>query len=120
MERHRSQDAPERVRMFGSKGKRYGIWNRQRRCWEYDICEDTPMLAEARFLFTLGTQFDTDRFVVKELPPDVLPKSSEASLIIQRKDMEIRKLKQRIAQLLRQGNDSGNSDQEPEIQFYDR
>ena len=31
----------------GVPGKKYGIWNGMAKCFQFNICEDTPMLAEA-------------------------------------------------------------------------
>ncbi|MFQ8760624.1 MAG: hypothetical protein ACLSAF_15520 [Intestinimonas sp.] len=31
----------------GQPGQKYGIWNAMAKCWQFGICEDTPMLAAA-------------------------------------------------------------------------
>ena len=32
----------------GRNGRKYGIWNTSKKCFQFGIAEDTPMLAEAR------------------------------------------------------------------------
>lgn len=41
--------------MFGVRGEQYGIWNAIRKCWQFGICEDTPMLAVSRLFQKSGT-----------------------------------------------------------------
>ena len=38
----------------GVPGAKYGIWNASRKEWQFGICEDTPMLAEARLFQKIG------------------------------------------------------------------
>ena len=38
----------------GVPGKKYGIWNGMAKCFQFNICEDTPMLAEARLYQKIG------------------------------------------------------------------
>lgn len=38
----------------GIPGKKYGIWNAVKGGWEHDVCEDTPMLANARLYQKIG------------------------------------------------------------------
>lgn len=38
----------------GKRGAKYGIWNREKAVWQFDICEDTPFLAEARLHQKIG------------------------------------------------------------------
>lgn len=52
----------------GSPGKKYGVWNNQRKEFQFGICEDTPMLAEARLFQKIGDDARKWRFEVKELP----------------------------------------------------
>lgn len=35
-------------KMHGKPGTKYGIYNKQAKKFQFGICEDTPMLAEAR------------------------------------------------------------------------
>ena len=52
----------------GVQGKKYGIWNSVRKCFQFDICEDTPMLAVARLYQKLGDDARKYRFEPRELP----------------------------------------------------
>ena len=38
----------------GLPGKKWGIWNLAKKEWQFGICEDTPMLAEARLFQKIG------------------------------------------------------------------
>lgn len=52
----------------GEKGAKYGIWNCVQRCWQFGICEDTPMLAEARLFQKIGDDARKWRFEARRLP----------------------------------------------------
>ena len=52
----------------GVQGKKYGIWNGVRKCFQFNICEDTPMLAVARLYQKLGDDAKKYRFEPRELP----------------------------------------------------
>lgn len=52
----------------GVQGKKYGIWNSMRKCFQFGICEDTPMLAVARLYQKLGDDAKKYRFEPRELP----------------------------------------------------
>lgn len=52
----------------GVQGKKYGIWNSVRKCFQFNICEDTPMLAVARLYQKLGDDAKKYRFEPRELP----------------------------------------------------
>lgn len=47
---------------LGKPGEKYGIWNTQRKCWQFGICEDTPMLAVARLFQKIGEDARKWRF----------------------------------------------------------
>ena len=47
---------------LGVPGVKYGIWNTVRKCWQFGICEDTPMLAEARLFQKIGDDARKWRF----------------------------------------------------------
>ena len=49
-------------------GKRWGIWNRVKREFQFGIDEPSPMLAMARLAYKIGYDSMKDRFEVKELP----------------------------------------------------
>ena len=40
--------------IYGCEGEKYGVWNSVRREFQFGICEDTPMLAEARLFQRIG------------------------------------------------------------------
>ena len=57
----------------GVPGKKYGIWNGMAKCFQFNICEDTPMLAEARLYQKIGDDARKYRFEPRMLP-DSKPK----------------------------------------------
>ena len=57
----------------GVPGKKYGIWNGMAKCFQFNICEDTPMLAEARLYQKIGDDARKYRFEPRMLP-DPKPK----------------------------------------------
>lgn len=52
----------------GRAGRKYGIWNTTRKCFQFGICEDTPMLAEARLFQKIGKDAYKWRFEARALP----------------------------------------------------
>ena len=56
---------------YGVPGKKYGIWNVQRKSFQFGICEDTPMLAEARLFQKIGDNARKWRFEPRMLPEEV-------------------------------------------------
>lgn len=52
----------------GRKGRKYGIWNGARKCFQFHICEDTPYLAEARLFQKIGKDAYKWRFEARALP----------------------------------------------------
>jgi len=52
----------------GIPGKKWGIWNTVRKEFQFGICEDTPMLAEARLYQKLGDDARKYRFEPRQLP----------------------------------------------------
>ena len=51
----------------GFPGKKYGIWNSRKKEFQFDICEDTPMLAEARLFQKIGDDARKWKFIVREV-----------------------------------------------------
>lgn len=51
----------------GEPGAKYGIWNAARSCWQFGICEDTPMLAKARLYQKIGFDAKKSIFEPKRL-----------------------------------------------------
>lgn len=56
----------------GQNGVKYGIWNNMKRCFQFGICEDTPMLAEARLYQKIGDDARQWRFESKPLPRELV------------------------------------------------
>lgn len=55
-------------RMYGKDGEQYGIWDSMENRFPFDICEDTPMLAEARLFQKIGASARKWRFEARRLP----------------------------------------------------
>ena len=53
----------------GKPGKKYGIWNSVKKEFQFGICEDTPMLAEARLFQKIGEDARKWRFEERAIPP---------------------------------------------------
>lgn len=60
------------TRMYGIKGRKFGIWDSTQHKFVWGICEDTPMLAEARLWQCIGDGARKWRYEARILPP--LPK----------------------------------------------
>lgn len=58
--------------MHGRPGAKYGIYNTVTKRFQFDIREDTPMLAEARLFQKIGDDAHKWRFEPRRLPPDGL------------------------------------------------
>ena len=56
----------------GVPGRKFGIWNTAKKAFQFGICEDTPMLAEARLFQKIGGDAHKWRF-----EPRMLPKNAE-------------------------------------------
>lgn len=61
----------------GAPGEKYGIWNAQRKCWQFGICEDTPMLAVARLFQKIGEDARKWRFEPRPLPKNMRRSENE-------------------------------------------
>ena len=66
----------------GKPGKKYGIWNNMTKRFQFGICEDTPMLAQARLFQKIGDDAHKWRFETKEIPAKNLVKVTRDILII--------------------------------------
>ena len=77
--------------MYGVRGEQYGIWNAVKKCWQFGICEDTPMLAEARLAQKIGDDARKWRFEARVLPKEMRQFEPEPKLMaeLQRKDREL-------------------------------
>lgn len=87
--------------MYGVRGEQYGIWNTGKKCWQFSICEDTPMLAEARLFQKIGDDARKWRFEARVLPVEMRRARPEPPLTaeLQRKDLELKRLKQKNREL---------------------
>lgn len=56
----------------GQQGVKYGIWNGVQKCFQFGICEDTPMLAEARLYQKIGDDAKKWRFEPRPLPKELV------------------------------------------------
>lgn len=56
--------------MRGRPGALYGIWNTFRKQFQFGICEETPMLAEARLFQSIGEGARKYKFEIRRLPDD--------------------------------------------------
>ena len=65
----------------GVPGKKYGIWNGMDKCFQFNICEDTPMLAEARLYQKIGDDAKKYRFEPRMLPD---PRREEPSKVTEK------------------------------------
>ena len=52
----------------GLPGMKWGIWNTVQHCFQFGICEDTPMLAQARLHQKIGDDARKYRFEPRQLP----------------------------------------------------
>lgn len=54
----------------GKPGVKYGIYNTSAKCFQFDIREDTPMLAQARLFQKIGDDAHKWRFEPRRLPKE--------------------------------------------------
>lgn len=55
----------------GVQGKLWGILDTVKQMWIYGICEDTPMLAEARLYQIIGKEAREHRYEPRMLPDGI-------------------------------------------------
>lgn len=53
--------------MKGKEGVKYGIYNTKAKCFQFNISEDSPMLAEARLFYLIGDDARKWRFEARAL-----------------------------------------------------
>ena len=58
----------------GRNGRKYGIWNTVKKCFQFGIAEDTPMLAESRLFYMIGDDALKCRFTAKAIPVEEVGK----------------------------------------------
>ena len=76
-EQEEVQPMKKEVYQQGAPGEKYGIWNASRKCWQFGICEDTPMLAVARLFQKIGDDARKWRFEPRPLPKNTRRSSDE-------------------------------------------
>ena len=54
--------------VYGSLVKADGVYNTKAKQFQFDICEDTPMLAKARLYQKIGRDAEKWRFEFRRLP----------------------------------------------------
>ena len=54
--------------MFGKKDTKYGVYNSLKKEFQFGICEDSPMLAQARLYYFIGDDAKKWRFQFKPIP----------------------------------------------------
>lgn len=52
----------------GIPGKKWGVWNTIKKEFQFEISEDTPMLAQARLFQKIGDDARKSRFEIRQLP----------------------------------------------------
>lgn len=57
----------------GIPGKKWGVWNLVKKEFQFGICEDTPMLANARLFQKIGEDARKYRFEIRQLPKELWP-----------------------------------------------
>ena len=57
--------------MFGKKDVKYGVYNSVKKEFQFGICEDSPMLAQARLHYCIGDNAKKWRFQFKPIPPEI-------------------------------------------------
>ena len=58
--------------MFGKKDTKYGVYDSMKKKFQFGICEDSPMLAQARLHYLIGDDAKKWRFEFKPIPKEVL------------------------------------------------
>lgn len=56
------------VWMHGKKNVKYGVYNTMKKEFQFGICEDSPMLAQARLHYFIGDDAKKWRFQFKPIP----------------------------------------------------
>ena len=67
----------------GAKGRKWGIWNSQRKEFQFGICEDSPYLAEARLMYMIGDDARKWRFEAKELPKELVEQNKQTEINVE-------------------------------------
>lgn len=57
--------------MYGKKGIKYGVYNTMKKQFQFGVCEDSPMLAQARLHYIIGDDAKKWRFEFHPIPPEI-------------------------------------------------
>ena len=57
--------------MHGKRGVKYGVYNTMKKEFQFGICEDSPMLAQARLHYLIGDDAKKWRFEFRPIPKEV-------------------------------------------------
>lgn len=57
--------------MYGKKGVKYGVYNSVKKQFQFGVCEDSPMLAQARLHYIIGDDAKKWRFEFRPIPPEI-------------------------------------------------
>ena len=57
--------------MYGRKGVKYGVYNHMKKEFQFGVCEDSPMLAQARLHYLIGDDAKKWRFEFRPIPKEV-------------------------------------------------
>lgn len=68
----------QEIYYHGEPNASYGIWNAAKNCWQFNICEDTPMLAKARLYQKIGAEAKQGVFEPRRLPQKAFAKTERA------------------------------------------
>ena len=59
------------VWMRGKKNVKYGVYNTMKKEFQFGICEDSPMLAQARLHYFIGDDAKKYRFEFRPIPKEI-------------------------------------------------
>ena len=59
------------VWMHGKKNVKYGVYNSMKKEFQFGICEDSPMLAQARLHYFIGDDAKKWRFEFRPIPKEI-------------------------------------------------
>ena len=57
--------------MFGKRDVKYGVYDSVNKKFKFGVCEDSPMLAQARLHYIIGDDAKKLRFQFKPIPPEI-------------------------------------------------
>ena len=57
--------------MRGKRGVKYGVYNTMKKEFQFGVCEDSPMLAQARLHYLIGDDAKKWRFEFRPIPKEI-------------------------------------------------